>query len=78
MIRRRRFQAEMCCLRADIRDIGKREGPPYAELKDNDGDRLLGSLALPEYAGVADRAPTPVAMLAYNQMTFCFAPTQRS
>lgn len=28
-------------LMADIRDIGKREGPPYAELKDNDGVRLL-------------------------------------
>ncbi len=28
-------------LMADIRDIGKREGPRYAELKDNDGARLL-------------------------------------
>ncbi len=28
-------------LMADIRDIGKREGPRYAELKDNDGVRLL-------------------------------------
>lgn len=28
-------------LMADIRDIGKREGPPYDELKDNDGVRLL-------------------------------------
>lgn len=28
-------------LMADIRDIGKREGPQYAELKDNDGVRLL-------------------------------------
>ena len=26
---------------ADIRDIGKREGPRYKELKDNDGVRLL-------------------------------------
>jgi GMP synthase-like glutamine amidotransferase len=28
-------------LMADIRDIGKREGPRYGELKDNDGVRLL-------------------------------------
>jgi len=28
-------------LMADIRDVGKREGPRYAELKDNDGVRLL-------------------------------------
>jgi hypothetical protein len=28
-------------LMADIRDIGKRAGPRYAELKDNDGARLL-------------------------------------
>ena len=28
-------------LMADIRDIGNREGPRYAELKDNDGVRLL-------------------------------------
>jgi hypothetical protein len=28
-------------LMADIRDIGKRHGPRYAELKDNDGIRLL-------------------------------------
>ena len=28
-------------LMADIRDIGKRDGPSYAELKDNDGVRLL-------------------------------------
>ena len=28
-------------LMADIRDIGKREGPRYSELKDNDGVRLL-------------------------------------
>ena len=28
-------------LMADIRDIGKREGPRYDELKDNDGARLL-------------------------------------
>lgn len=28
-------------LMADIRDIGKRDGPRYAELKDNDGVRLL-------------------------------------
>ena len=28
-------------LMADIRDIGKREGPRYPELKDNDGVRLL-------------------------------------
>ncbi len=28
-------------LMADIRDIGKRPGPRYAELKDNDGARLL-------------------------------------
>ncbi|TGD72999.1 hypothetical protein E4634_11985 [Mangrovimicrobium sediminis] len=28
-------------LMADIRDIGKRDGPRYAELKDNDGARLL-------------------------------------
>jgi hypothetical protein len=28
-------------LMADIRDIGKREGPRYKELKDNDGVRLL-------------------------------------
>ena len=28
-------------LMADIRDIGRREGPRYAELKDNDGVRLL-------------------------------------
>jgi hypothetical protein len=28
-------------LMADIRDIGQREGPSYAELKDNDGVRLL-------------------------------------
>lgn len=28
-------------LMADIRDIGKRPGPRYAELKDNDGMRLL-------------------------------------
>jgi hypothetical protein len=28
-------------LMADIRDIGKREGLRYAELKDNDGVRLL-------------------------------------
>jgi GMP synthase-like glutamine amidotransferase len=28
-------------LMADIRDIGKRDGPRYAELKDNDGIRLL-------------------------------------
>ncbi|MEH6570342.1 MAG: hypothetical protein V7709_14775, partial [Halioglobus sp.] len=28
-------------LMADIRDIGKRHGPPYAELKENDGIRLL-------------------------------------
>jgi GMP synthase-like glutamine amidotransferase len=28
-------------LMADIRDIGKREGPRYAELKDNDGVRLM-------------------------------------
>lgn len=28
-------------LMADIRDIGQREGPRYAELKDNDGVRLL-------------------------------------
>ncbi len=28
-------------LMADIRDIGKREGPRYKELKDNDGARLL-------------------------------------
>jgi GMP synthase-like glutamine amidotransferase len=28
-------------LMADIRDIGKREGPRYAELKENDGVRLL-------------------------------------
>jgi hypothetical protein len=28
-------------LMADIRDIGKRPGPRYAELKDNDGVRLL-------------------------------------
>ena len=28
-------------LMADIRDVGKREGPRYAELKDNDGIRLL-------------------------------------
>lgn len=28
-------------LMADIRDIGKRSGPRYAELKDNDGVRLL-------------------------------------
>jgi GMP synthase-like glutamine amidotransferase len=31
-------------LMADIRDIGKREGPRYPELKDNDGVRLLISL----------------------------------
>jgi hypothetical protein len=28
-------------LMADIRDVGKRDGPRYAELKDNDGVRLL-------------------------------------
>ncbi len=28
-------------LMADIRDIGKRDGPRYAELKDNDGARLM-------------------------------------
>ncbi|MEJ2089555.1 MAG: hypothetical protein P8Y69_14020 [Gammaproteobacteria bacterium] len=28
-------------LMADIRDVGSREGPSYAELKDNDGVRLL-------------------------------------
>jgi hypothetical protein len=28
-------------LTADIRDIGNRDGPRYAELKDNDGVRLL-------------------------------------
>jgi hypothetical protein len=28
-------------LMADIRDIGKRDGPRYSELKDNDGARLL-------------------------------------
>ena len=28
-------------LMADIRDIGKRDGPRYAELKDNDGARLF-------------------------------------
>ena len=28
-------------LMADIRDVGRREGPRYAELKDNDGVRLL-------------------------------------
>ncbi|MEP4484318.1 MAG: hypothetical protein ABJ013_01710 [Halioglobus sp.] len=31
-------------LMADIRDIGRREGPRYAELKDNDGVRLLTRL----------------------------------
>lgn len=28
-------------LMADIRDIGRRAGPRYAELKDNDGVRLI-------------------------------------
>ncbi len=31
-------------LMADIRDIGRREGPRYSELKDNDGARLLARL----------------------------------